>query len=353
LFSTAPEWASYFDKARSSYYDRFYQPRDLDQFANYVRTVAKRYQGLIDTWDVWNEPWNAGWWAVSYDEAGKRYITSAQPQADFARLQAKAAAAAKAVDPSLTVLGVNSTTGSTGTAWTQGIVAAGGLGTSDILCYHQYTIEALGFPNDAIQRGWRDAWTPAFVDGEVPKAVWLSEGSPIYAMSGAGFYNRILPSPDAENFSLTSDRLVRYVVAMLAQRVQKVFLYSMHSHESHAGTANPWRVIVGPDGYLHPNAAAHSAMAWLLEDTQFVERLEPAPGVTAYVFGGQGRAVAVLAPRIGSATASTPPQLKRLDLYGNPQPADAEIGRYVSYLVGEDAAALAQSLYSRKSTRRK
>ncbi|MBI4876689.1 MAG: hypothetical protein HY822_18795 [Acidobacteria bacterium] len=345
LLSTAPEWASYFDKARNGYYDRFYQPRDLEQFANYVRTVTKRYRGAIDTWDVWNEPWNAGWWAVAYDEIEKKYVTSAKPQADFVSLQRKAAETAKQVDPSLTVLGANSTTGSTGTAWTTGIVAAGGLQTSDVLCYHQYTTEPLGFANDAVARGWRDAMGPARTESGLAKPVWMTEGSPVHSLSGAGFYKRILPFSDTENFSLTSDRIARYVVALLAENVRKVFLYSMHSHDSLAGAENPWRVIVGRDGYLHPNAAAHSALAWLLEDKRFVSRLDPSPSVTICLFEGPDGSVAVVAPRPGAAPDWTPPALARLDLYGNPVADGVPRGRTVSYLVHEgDAASLTNSL---------
>lgn len=345
LLSTAPEWASYFDRPRNGYYDRFYQPRDLDQYANYVSTVVERYRSEIDTWDVWNEPWNAGWWAVSYSDAEKKYVTSAEPQADFVKLQRKAAEAAKQVDPNATVLGVNSTTGATGTAWTSGIAAAEGLGTSDVFCYHHYTTEPLGFTNDAVERGWRDAMGPALIDGSPGKPVWMTEGSPVYSLSGAGFYKRILPFTDQENFNFTSDRIARYLVSLLAQNVQKVFLYSMHSHDSLAGADNPWRVIVGGDGYLHPNAAAHSTLAWLLEDKRFVEKRELPGLATAYLFEGSVGSVAVIAPRAGMAPAWAPPELPRLDLYGNPAVPGSALDRYVSYVLHEgDAASLSQIL---------
>jgi hypothetical protein len=342
LLSTAPEWASYFDKPRNGYYDRFYQPRELNWYAHYAEVVAERYRGVIDTWDVWNEPWNKEWWAVGYDEATQNYVTSKEPEADFVKLQRRAVDGAKAADPSLTVLGVNSTTGDTGTAWTRGVVQAGGLEPSDVICYHQYTSEQIGFENDVVERGWRQALEPAMVDGQVGKPVWMTEGSPVMAMSGAGFYKRAIPFQDYENFLSTSDRLVRFVVALLAQRVEKVFLYSMHSYEGFSMRENPWRVIVGMDGYLHPNAAAHSAMAWMLEDKQFVTRFEPSPGVTAYLFEGGGQSVAVLAPRPGVTAEWMPPTgLSRFDMYGNPVGEGSALGRYVSYAAaGGDAAGL-------------
>ena len=133
LLSTAPEWASHFEKPHNGYFDRFYQPKDLGQYANYVRTVVERYLGVIDTWDVWNEPWNAGWWAVGYDEKTQQYITSDKPQADFARLQRTAYEAAKSVDAGVTVLGINTNAGANGANWTRGVVEAGGLEACDVV----------------------------------------------------------------------------------------------------------------------------------------------------------------------------------------------------------------------------
>ena len=59
--------------------------------ASYCRVVAGRYRGVIDAYDVWNEPWITEWWAVGYDETkGDRlgYVRSPTPAADYVRLMA-------------------------------------------------------------------------------------------------------------------------------------------------------------------------------------------------------------------------------------------------------------------------
>ena len=344
-FSTAPRWASYFadQKPHSGYFDRFYQPKRMEDFARYVRTVAERYRGVIDDWDIWNEPWIHAWWGVDYDESKKGrsgYLTSRSAPADFAAMMATAYRTAKAVNPKATILGVNSTSSRTGGAnsfggyeWTKGVVAAGGLKHCDVICYHHYTAAFLGYPGDACEHGFANATGPIVEKlGRLPKDVWMTEGSPTPRGLGDGFYRYTVPQATEEDVFASADRLSRYVVSVLAQGARRVFLYSMHSHGYFGGGG--WRVLVTPEGYLHPSAAAHSAMAWLLEDTRFVKRLTVCKGVTAYLFEGAGRAVAVLSPMPAHADF-TPPRgrgVEVLDLFGNPVPKGRPLGSRLVYL---------------------
>ncbi|HUS91340.1 MAG TPA: hypothetical protein VM695_05785 [Phycisphaerae bacterium] len=351
-FSTAPKWASHFshEKPHNGYFDRFYQPLRMEDFAKYVRTVTGRYKdGVIDAWDVWNEPWIHAWWGVDYDETKRDrdgYLTSKDAPADFARLTATAYEAAKAVDPDCTVCGVNSTTGGGGSTsfagdeWTRGVVAAGGLKHCDAVVYHQYTGERFGGPGDAAERGFRKAIGPAIEKaGKLDKPVWMTEGSPDPQGLGDGFYHHTLPYPADEDAAASADRLSRYVVGLLAQGVRKVFLYSMHSHGYFGQTS--WRCLVTPEGYLHPSAAGLSTAAWLLEDTRFVKQVPVAEGVTAYLFEAPGRAVAVLSPMPPHAEVA-PPRAEGvdvLDTWGNPLPAGAKLDRHLVYLHAKGKAA--------------
>ena len=67
----------------------------------------------------------------------------------------------------------------------------------------------------------------------------------------------------------------------------------MHGHSTFGGPVD-WTTLVTADGYLHPSAAAHSALAWLLEDTEFVRCVTLADGVYAYLFRGPARSVAAI-----------------------------------------------------------
>jgi hypothetical protein len=114
---------------------------------------------------------------------------------------------------------------------------------------------------------------------------------------------------------------------MLGQGVEKVFLYSM------ATAGSEWAVLVNFDNSMHPAGAAHSNMAWQLEDTKFAKRIEVAPNVFAFLFSGKGRAVAVLAPH-EQANYTLPKNTKMTmtDLWGNTLPGGAKLGSTLSYV---------------------
>jgi hypothetical protein len=108
--------------------------------------------------------------------------------------------------------------------------------------------------------------------------------------------------------------------------VEKVFLYSM------ATAGSEWAVLVNFDNSMHPAGAAHSNMAWQLEDTKFSKRIEVAPNVFAFLFSGKGRAVAVVAPREQTNyTLSKNVQLRVVDLWGNTLPASSRLGATLNY----------------------
>ena len=341
LLSTAPFWASYYPgRPVNGYFDRFYQPRRMEDFANYVRTVTKRYDGVIDTWDIWNEPWIHAWWPVAHDPTKpdrSGYLTSQHPQADFVRLMKTAYETAKSVDPGLTILGVNTTNGgggpdsSTGNDWTKGIVAAGGLAYCDVVCYHDYAGGILAYPGDDIERGFQAAIGPIIQSPDgLDKPVWLTEGSAARELMGNGMYRYTVEGQDPQTNTESADRLCRFVVSLLGTGCSKVFLYSMHSH-NYFGQGSPWAVLVTPEGYLHPSAAGHSEMTHELEDTVFRKRVEPAKGVYAYLFEARDgtRSVAVLAPQPGHAAYAAP---AGRDLFGNPLPAGRPIGETLVYV---------------------
>ena len=218
LLSTAPFWASYYPgRVVNGYFDRFYQPKRMEDFAEYVRTVTTRYKGVIDTWDIWNEPWIYAWWPVAYDatkpdRAG--YVTSQHPQADFARLMKTAFETAKSVEPTLTILGVNSTNGGggaesiRGSEWTKGVVAAGGLADCDVACYHDYAAGVLAYPGDEIEAGFKSAIGPIIeARGRLDRPVWMTEGSAGRELLGNGMYHYTVPGQDPQANLESADRL--------------------------------------------------------------------------------------------------------------------------------------------------
>ena len=351
---TAPKWASYLSKVDTgrsypSYHDHYFQPLSLADFANYVTTVVARYKGVIDEYFVWNEPFYTSWWGVDYDKAKRKYITSKNPQADFAALTKAAYAAAKAVDPTVKVSGFNTAVWEIGQKWTKGVYDAGGITSCDIIDYHFYTTTAQGFRGSHTDSAYDCA--VGYIrkkEGRLAKPVYMSEGQcrpgtpdgqrASELAVNSGLYKHTLPYNCDEDSILKADLICKYVLNVLANKVEKVFLYSGHCYR-HLGAAesSDFCVLLGGDGYAHPSLAAHSNLALHIEGRKFLKAIEVANGVYAYLFAGRGRSVAVISGRPGCAAYQLPNAegLEVSDLFGNPLPAKAA---YKGTLVFAEAA---------------
>jgi len=346
---TAPHWATGYPKPATGYWDRWYAPRDLDDWSNYVRTVTTRYRDDIRAWEVWNEPWG-NFWSL-YDPAGNENHQRRSPTAaeDYAKLQAVAYREAKAVDPALTMVGFNSYGGYNGKEWTKEVLSHGGYETCDVFSWHKYTSASLGYPTDDVMAdGLPHAAGPIVeAKGKLGKPAWMSEGTTLRTSTFDGFYEATLPYPNADDWRTSADNTVRYVVSTLAGGADKLFLYTMHGLNYFYGSQQPsWRALLTNDGYLHPAALAHATMAWLLEDTRFQQVAEPAQGVYAYLFAGPGRAVAALVPSPNHAPYAVPGQLPLLDLFGNP-PENRAVERTIVWATGASAAELAAAMVAK------
>jgi len=340
---TAPNWATGYPKLCQGYWDRWYQPQNLDDWSEYVRRITGRYKGVIHAWEVWNEPWGNFWAKYAPGEKAdrKRSDTAA---GDYAALQAAAYRAAKKVDPTLTIVGFNSYAGYNGREWTAGVQQAGGLATCDVFSYHRYADESLGWPGDGMaEHGLPEAASSlADAAGKLPKPAWMSEGTTLRTSTFDGFYNCTLPYPNEDDYLSTADQTARYMVRILSDGPQKLFLYTMHGLDYFRGTDAPnWRALLSNDGYLHPAAAAHSALAWLLEGTTYRQAVQLADGVYGYAFEGNGRSVIAVSTKPGHAPWKLPqaPGVQLLDLFGNPLAGGTAVGDRMVYVSAAGPAA--------------
>lgn len=346
---TAPAWASALRRVGPiSWTDRYYQPENLEAFRNYVKTVTSRYRQSIQTWEIWNEPWLAEFWKKGAERDGEgrwHYVMGNSAPEDFARLTAVASETAKQVDPELKIVGFNTTAGShsssrnfAGNVWTQRVKNAGGLQSVDVVSYHQYAYECSGYPGDAMEKGYHTAVDVLRdADGRQPKPVWLTEGSAVQGLTGKGFYYHGLPLPQQDNYWESSDRLCRYVIAALGAGSEKVFLYSMHKY-GYFDNGRKFRVLLSEDGYLHPSAAAYSAMTRFLEDRKFVRTVEVRSDLLAYLFQGKDSWTIVMCPRPGrKAEGATYPVrftgMESYDLFGNPLSQESTDRQALYYLL--------------------
>ncbi len=358
--STAPKWATYYQDSglkTFGYWDKFFQPKNLADFENYVKVVVAKYKGVIDYWDIWNEPWNVEWWAVTHDKSQKTahgYKTSAEPERDFALLSKSAYTAAKAANPNAYINGFNSTAGARGETWTKGVLDAGGLDFCDGICYHDYqTNPRPGDPKDPIAMGIKDATGPIMAKcGKLPKPLWMTEGSCFTADNAQmrldyGLYTNSLPFKNKDAYLESSDNLCKYMLALSSYDVRKWFLYSMHCFN---GDINVCSILVTPDGQLHPTGAAHSAFSFFVEGRKFVKTLPLADKSYAFIFEGRGKAVTVLSGNSGCAPLAlkVPVASEAFDLYGNQVKGTLPFDGKVAYLLFEDVRHAEDAIASLK-----
>jgi hypothetical protein len=98
-------------------------PKNVADWQNYVRTVATRYKGRIEAYEIWNEPNLENY----YSGSPEQMITLAR----------EAYAIIKEVDPAALVV-APSAVGPTGAAWLEKYFQLGGAGYADIIGYHFY-----------------------------------------------------------------------------------------------------------------------------------------------------------------------------------------------------------------------
>ncbi len=329
LLTTAPGWASHLGRNSTNYFDLYYQPKDLDAWRLYCRTMAERYRGVVDHWEVWNEPWMAAFWHTGWDQQKRAWVRSPTAAADYTAITTLAHAAVHEVNPAGLVFGFNASAGHP--EWTREVAAAGGLAGCDAVSYHHYESSPQATPADRMRQGWDEAIGPLAVDGTCPRPVWMSEGSPLMQRAGIGMYRHTVPGLPAEDALATADVTARWMVGVLANRVDRFFLYSMHCHSYFKPTAEAV-AIVGQDGYLHPSASAYAACAWQLEGQRFKQFSQAVRGVSIAMFEGSAASVAVVVPTAGHAPWTVPEGVEAADVLGNPLASGAVLGDEIVYL---------------------
>jgi Glycosyl hydrolases family 39 len=101
-------------------------PKNMADWDNYVRTLATRYKGQIQSWELWNEP------------NSEAFYTGSIPQ--LVALAKAAYTILKQVDPSNELVSPSATYGYKGTSWLDDYLKAGGGNYADIIGYHFYVM---------------------------------------------------------------------------------------------------------------------------------------------------------------------------------------------------------------------
>jgi hypothetical protein len=133
-----PKWASARPNDGSAYGDgpTAAEPKNLDDWRDYVRTVATRYKGKIRYYEIWNEP-------------NLKNFFSGTPE-QMVALAREAYKILKEVDPSIQVVSPSVLTDFGGWGWLDEYLSKGGSAYTDIVGAHFY-IHDKGSPEDSLQ----------------------------------------------------------------------------------------------------------------------------------------------------------------------------------------------------------
>lgn len=119
-----PAWASARPLEKSVYQPgNAAEPRDIEDWRNYVKTVATRYKGRIHEYEIWNEPNLKMFWTGDVDQ--------------MVLLTRAAAEVIHGIDPGATLVSPAATT-TNGLPWLREFLAKGGGRDVDVVGYHFY-----------------------------------------------------------------------------------------------------------------------------------------------------------------------------------------------------------------------
>jgi hypothetical protein len=132
----SPAWASARPQVPSNYTPGFSaEPANVDDWRTYVRTVASRYKGRIQAYEIWNEPNLREFWSGTIDQ--------------MLTLTREAAQIIHSVDPQAIVVSP-SVTANYGIPWFTEFLKKGGGEYVDAIGYHFYVDPQTLLPEDMV-----------------------------------------------------------------------------------------------------------------------------------------------------------------------------------------------------------
>jgi hypothetical protein len=303
-FLRVPQWASSAGPGVTGHDVHQCPPRDMDEFAAYVRATVSHYKDDIRHWEVWNEPYHRGFWCGTAEE--------------FATLAKVAARETHRMDPRATVVGPCAAPSTY--KWVEQAMAAGALAGTDVFSYHGYgTFQIRGYE---LVRQWASAGT-----GQ-PLPIWNTETG----VTSRSFY-RHLPDKLVNRYTnwlrpvpydVAAEHAVKLFVLALAGGAECYFHYWCVYEESLLPRLSAMSIFEY-DGSLRPMGAAYALAVHLLDGTRGEGWIEMPGPALASLLRDERRAIAVLWRRGGRRPRTlrlpAPPEdLTARDLMGNNLP---------------------------------
>ncbi|HKN73641.1 MAG TPA: glycosyl hydrolase [Candidatus Acidoferrum sp.] len=196
----SPTWASSRPTERSTYQlGNAAEPKNIEDWRDYVKTVATRYKGRIHDYEIWNEPNLKGFWSGNV--------------AQMIDLTREAAQIIHEIDPHA-VLVSPAATAASGTSWLSQFLVAGGGQYVDVIGYHFYVMPQ---PPEDILPLIQKVKQIMLENAVATKPLWDTETG--WALP------KPFPSPD-----LGAAYLARTYLLVCSSGVQRLYWYSWDNH---------------------------------------------------------------------------------------------------------------------------
>lgn len=261
MLDGAPPWAS--GDTDQGYWSIYGAPKNVDDWRNYVRNMVAHHAGVIDEWEVWNEPWNM-----------QGFFQGGTPMLYVTLLRA-AYEEAKKANPACTIVGVDTYP----PMWDTAVLALGAYPWYDVLSWHRYDPMIQSRPGDSISRVTRRLERAQSIYG-APKPQMMTEGGPDVTPFHGSFFS-FADTAVVGDWSRGADRYARLFLSIIASGTKRCIAYSVHNDPRHGLQTH---MMTEPGFLVRPMHAALAGLAHFTEGARYTERTRPAPDASAFFF---------------------------------------------------------------------
>jgi Carbohydrate binding domain len=280
-----PKWASGTDETKYFSY-RSKPPKDISDWARYVKQTVSHYRGTINHWEVWNEPDSDTYLRLASGGTLKDKAKAYTQLLQVAYVEAK-----KANPDSVIVAGCP--TGSNPVAWIDAIAKEGALQYMDVLSFHRYTD---GRPGDAM-----DVTTGEIIskfrkimqehgDG-VLKPIWETESGVQYVQSEYDYITNISGGYPSSAIEVAA-YIVRNYAHLIEHDVERWFYYGATSSKRPDRTE--FTGLFEWDSSPRPAAVAYAVMSNVISNVGYKESWGTKSGAHVARFSGNSEGVDIV-----------------------------------------------------------
>jgi hypothetical protein len=197
-----PRWASARPNEPSAYQPGFAaEPRDIEDWRTYVRTVAGRYRGRIHIYEIGNEPNLKHFWTGTTEQ--------------MVELTREAHDIIKSIDPTALIISPSATR-TYGLTWLADFLRKGGGQYVDVIGFHLYVTPQ---PPEVMVALAQKVKQVMFEYGVGNKPLWDTESS-------------WMPPSHFESGSLAAGYLARAYILLWSQGVERFYWYAWDNHRT-------------------------------------------------------------------------------------------------------------------------